>query len=179
MTQCRIPIDNATPQVAFFLTQDLDSATCTGYTTVTQASGEAMEQTRQNEVDLIVTDRRRSDVRGLEIAEPFIIHLFPRFVQEIPPPSPTEPVLTPQACLRDPLTSRHLFRELRVPLTHTLNHIGTLSHEGDNPQYHLARDPRRAPRMWDAPDDLNHPGEGPIKQFPGYLQTFNLHHVPP
>ena len=180
MKQRRISIVDTKQQVAFFLIQDLDRAICNdSITTVAHTLEEATERTRQTKDDVIITDRRKTGIRGLEIAGPFIIHLFTQLVQEALRPSPTEPALTTQEYLRDPLTSYHLSHELPVPLTHTLNHTGALSQEGDNPQDHLTRDPHHAVGMWSTPQDLNRPGEGPIKQFPGYLQTFNLHHIPP
>jgi DNA-binding response OmpR family regulator len=109
------------------------------------------------------------------IAKPFAIDVFTQAVQEALHPSPTERALISQRRLRDLLTSL-IFHELRVPLTYIMSCAGILSQEGDNPQDDLPQVIlRHATRMRDALDDLTMLGEWSISQFPGYLQTVNMH----
>jgi CheY-like chemotaxis protein len=109
------------------------------------------------------------------IAKPFAIDVFTQAVQEALHPSPTERALISQRRLRDLLTSL-IFHELRVPLTYIMSCAGILNQEGDNPQDDLTQVIlRHATRMRDALDDLTMLGEWSISQFPGYLQTVNLH----
>jgi CheY-like chemotaxis protein len=109
------------------------------------------------------------------IAKPFAINVFTQAVQEALHPSPTERALISQRRLRDLLTSL-IFHELRVPLTYIMSCAGILSQEGDTPQDDLTQVIlRHATRMRAALDDLTLLGEWSIRQFPGYLQTVNLH----
>ena len=109
------------------------------------------------------------------IAKPFAIDVFTQAVQEALHPSPTERALISQRRLRDFLTSL-IFHELRVPLTYIMSCAGILNQDGDDPQADLAQVIlRHATRMRDALDDLTLLGEWSITQFPGYLQTINLH----
>lgn len=179
MTQRRISNFDDRQEVAFFLTQDPGCSTCNDCIVVAHTREEAIGKSRQTEADLVVADQCRPGVREAEIARPFIIHLFTQLVRGILHPSPTGHVLTTPDHLRNSLPDHYTFPELQVPLTHTLSRAGALSQEGDNPQDDLARDPHRAISVWNGSDDPNQPGEGPIKEFPGYLQTFNLHHIPP
>jgi hypothetical protein len=117
----------------------------------------------------VVIDQRIQGSDGLDVAGPVIID---RNRPQALPSSPTEPVLTTPGHLRDRQNSI-ILRELPVPLTHTPSCVGILSQEGDSPQDGLASAPQ------DLLDTLGWVSEGHIKQFPGYLQTFNLHHLPP
>lgn len=178
MTQRRSLIVDVRQEVAFLLIQDFDCTHSNDPVTVAHLNEETMEPINGTQVDLSTTDRRILGFSGLEITSLFAIDRCTGTVQAAQNPSPAEHVLINQRHLRDLRTS-NLLREPRVPLTHTLNCTGILSQEGDNPQVDLTGVPHPTTRVWDMPHDLDRPGEGPIKQFPGYLQTFNLHHIPP
>ena len=168
MMQRHISIVDNNSNVVLFLIPARDDSPCNDPVTAFRPSEETLEHVTVTKVDLDVIDQCLWDLGALDIARPFIMNLFTQIVQQADPPSPTERVLTTRIDLRK-LPASHIVHESPVPLTLILNSTGNSSQERDNPQIDLTC----------LPADLLRSDQGHIKRFPGYLQTFNLHHIPP